>query len=158
VVSRGFWNLSDLDFVRFRLFHLSVIWRASVASGAFEKFKLAETEAETLRKMLLEGDAGSPELYRLVGVLLVFPDTGKVCHGLLAAPFWDAKQHVISYTFGGCGWLCITKGPADPTLERQSLLESGEMSLRILSLYDYRPAMNFMAANIRNWVSRLEIP
>jgi hypothetical protein len=158
-VAGGFWKLSGLDFVKFRLFHLSVLWRASVASGAFEKFKLTETEAETLRRMLLEGDAGSPDLYRLVGMMLVFPDTGRVCHGLIAAPFWaDAKQHVISYTFGGCGWLCITKGPGEPTLERRRLLESGEMSLRILSLYDYRPAMNFMAANIRNWVSPLEVP
>jgi hypothetical protein len=158
-IARGFWNLSGLDVAKFKLFHLSVLWRASVANGAFSKFNLAEAEAETLRRMLLEGDAGRDDLYRLVGMMLVFPDTGSVCHGLIAAPFWaDVKKHVISFAFGGCGWLCITKGPGDPTLERRRLLGSGEMSLRILSLYDYRPATNFMAANIRNWVSPLEGP
>jgi hypothetical protein len=32
------------------------------------------------------------------------------------------------------------------------------MSLPIRSLYDYEPAIKFMAANIRNWVSPLEVP
>ena len=155
-VARGFWKLSGLDAVRFKLFHLSVLWRGSVARGAFEKFKLGGREAEKLRRMILERDAGPPNRYRLVGAMLILPDTGRVCHGLIASPYWE-KAHVIGFAFGGCAWVCITKGPADPTLERSRLLESGDMSLGILSLYDYRPGMRFMAANIRKWVSPLEI-
>ena len=83
-----------------------MLWRASVARGAFEKFELAE--AEILRRMLLEGEAGSSGLYRLVGMLLVLPDMGRICHGMIAAPCWaDSKRRVVSYAFGGCGWLCI---------------------------------------------------
>lgn len=159
VVSGGFWNLTSLDFAKFKLFHLSVLWKASVAEGIFAKFKLSEVEEETLRRMILKKDAGPSELYRLFGMMLVFPNTGQVCHGMIGAPYWaDSTMRAIRFTFGGCAWLCITGGSGSPILERRRLLESGEMSLPVRSLYDYAPAMNFMLANARNWISPLELP
>lgn len=158
-VSGGFWNLSGIDFAKFKLFHLSVLWRAGVADGVFGKFALTEDESETLRRMLVERDAGPSELYRLVGVMLILPNSGQVCHGLIGAPYWaDSKKRLISYCFGGCWWLCIKEGPENAILKRRKLLKSGEMSLPVRSLYDCAPAMNFMVANARNWISPLEIP
>jgi len=59
-----------LDYHKFRLFQLSVLWRSSVATAmGFEKFKLNEHES-TLRDMLMADDPGEP---REFGCMMVAP-------------------------------------------------------------------------------------
>lgn len=56
-------HISGLDYAQFKLFQLSVLWRAGASSlPFFEKVQLGE-HAETLRRLLLAGDPGSPSRY-----------------------------------------------------------------------------------------------
>lgn len=55
--------VSGLDYTRFKLFQLSVLWRAGVSTlPFFEKVQLGR-HAEALRCLLLKGDPGSQERY-----------------------------------------------------------------------------------------------
>ena len=56
-------HISGLDYERFKLFQLSVLWRAGISSlQFFEKIQLGK-HAEELRRLLLAGNPGSPERY-----------------------------------------------------------------------------------------------
>jgi hypothetical protein len=55
--------VSGLDYAQFKLFQLSVLWRAGVSTlNFFEKVQLG-SHAEVLRLQLLASDPGSPERY-----------------------------------------------------------------------------------------------
>lgn len=55
--------VSGLNYVQFKLFQLSVLWRAGVSAlPFFEKVRLGR-HAEVLRNLLLTGNPGSPERY-----------------------------------------------------------------------------------------------
>jgi hypothetical protein len=61
-------RVAGLDYTRFKLFHLSILWRASIATlRPFQEIRLGIHE-ERLRSMLLTGVAGPAELYPLWGV------------------------------------------------------------------------------------------
>ena len=56
-------HISGLDYERFKLFQLSVLWRAGISSlQFFEKVQLGK-HAEQLRRLLVAGNPGSPERY-----------------------------------------------------------------------------------------------
>lgn len=53
----------NIDYKRFKLFLLSIIWRASISSrDFFENVRLGPHE-KNIRKMLIEGDPGKPKDY-----------------------------------------------------------------------------------------------
>jgi len=59
----GAFLFSQIDYGRFKLFLLSVLWRMGISSyNAFEVVKLGSHE-ETLRTMIFEGNPGAPEDY-----------------------------------------------------------------------------------------------
>lgn len=56
-------HLSDIDYTSFKLFQLSILWRASVSTlPIFEQVALGPHE-ERLRRMILASDPGSEDLY-----------------------------------------------------------------------------------------------
>lgn len=64
--TEGFFTIEGLAYRRFKLFHLSVLWRASVAQGdPFRKVKLPAEDEEQLRRML-EADNPGPVAERLL--------------------------------------------------------------------------------------------
>src|SRR5205807_8245068 len=59
-----------LDYAAFKLFHLSILWRASVATREeFRDVKLGPQHEDAIRRMLLAGDPGPADRYRLTGCL-----------------------------------------------------------------------------------------
>jgi hypothetical protein len=60
-------QIPDLDYAQFKLFHLSLIWRAGVSRlSAFSNLRLG-TQEPKLRKRLLESDPGAPSEYPFFG-------------------------------------------------------------------------------------------
>lgn len=56
-------HISGLDYEKFKLFQLSVLWRAGISSlKFFEKVRLGK-HTEELRRLLLAGNPGPPERY-----------------------------------------------------------------------------------------------
>jgi hypothetical protein len=65
-------DVTNLDYGRFKLFLMSVLWRASVSSlGMFRHVTLGPHE-ERVRRMLQNEDPGSPEEYGCVIIPLLF--------------------------------------------------------------------------------------
>lgn len=99
-------SIQNLDYPKFKLFQLSLIWRAGVTSIQEIPTKLYGRHPETLRKMLLQGDPGRqydygcvmfflPEAFNLMRRAIIPPDLlnkrirGCMCYrALFAGMFW----------------------------------------------------------------------
>lgn len=57
-------RIKNIDYSKFKLFLLSILWRASIAKrGLWTQVKLGKKHEEIIRKMLLEQDPKEPEDY-----------------------------------------------------------------------------------------------
>jgi hypothetical protein len=99
--------IRGFDYVAFRLFHLSVLWRASIASlPQFASISLSDEDS--IRKMILRGQPGVPGQYGILANALVDPTTDQVLHGIVTSPSRtiavDGKHVGYDFIFGGCLW------------------------------------------------------
>lgn len=94
-----------VDYVKFKLFELSVLWRASISSLDFFSAIVLGDEEEKLRKMLLAEDPGEPGMY---GSFLIVPLFGSRIPlvDMIASPDCTTlnREKVYSFVMGGCLW------------------------------------------------------
>jgi hypothetical protein len=123
-------HLSEIEYSPFRLFQLSILWRASVSSvDFFRKVALGKHE-EKLRKLLISGDSGLAWQYgcvmcalicdnALLTDLMIQPDRIKL-HGCTAYRF----------IFGGFMWIFLVSNhiSANP-LQSALLSPAGTMTI-----------------------------
>ena len=97
---------SGLDYRLFKLFHLSVLWRASVSSlSDFDQVMLGP-HAERIRVMLLQGSASDPGTYVITAALILSPGTRQPLLRLISVPAPDRFNGHRYYTtiYAGCAW------------------------------------------------------
>jgi hypothetical protein len=98
--------IRGLDYKKFKLFHLSLIWRAGVSKRSeFDAVTLGP-HAEKIRIMLLDENPGEPEDYQFTCLALRDPKTLGFCDSLIRA-FEASKLYghrVYSILFGGVMW------------------------------------------------------
>lgn len=99
--------LTNLDYARFKLFQLSILWRASVSSlPDFSNVQLGLHE-ERIRQMLLAGDPGTLHEY---GCLMLNPETETEAeHYAILRP--ETLEHGgytgVLFMFGGLLWIYV---------------------------------------------------
>lgn len=127
-------ELNGFDFDSFFRFHLSILWRAAVATiDEFSAINLGPYE-EKLRK-LLHGESTDfrkePSIY---GLVLRRPQTHKLCQWIITAPVCSRISDVKTFTFvfGGCAWKYGISGHAVPFSESLQLKRPGRMVLPII--------------------------
>ncbi len=113
---------SGIDYEKFRLFQLSILWRAGVAKQQFfEKVQLGP-HAENLRKQLLSGDPGSPNRYGcfMFGVRL----NGAAFTQVIVQPgkLRLLDQPAYRFVFGGFMWAYLVSSQEAPAPFNQALL------------------------------------
>ena len=99
---------ATVDYSSFKLFHLSVLFRASVTSlPTFAEVSLGPHE-EKLRQLTLKRDAAEPHQYPVHGVVVVHPETHGivpvVCPGLHGQAMMDIAamaRSTVGFN-GGC--------------------------------------------------------
>lgn len=126
----------NIDYTTVKLFHLSVLWRASVARiPPFSDVALGPHE-DRIRQMLVGVDPGSWRDYPTVGVLLHLDRT--VAKASLFVHTRSRMDGATYYTsiYGGCMWLQFTS--PNPPIELYPLLlrENGALTLVTMSLTD----------------------
>lgn len=100
----GFY-ISGVDYLKFRLFQLSIIWRAGTSRDRFFENVRLGPHAETLRNMLISEDVGSPERYGCFMFGLRF--SGKAFTDVISQPVKLNSCGVKAYkfVFGGFVWV-----------------------------------------------------
>jgi len=104
--------IKGLCYTRFRLFHLSILWRAGISRlSAFQSVRLGSHEGR-IRTLLFEEEPGDPDVYPFFGIAQRVPETNKFQDQLLKAP--DASRldghRVYVFMFGGVMWCYLVSG------------------------------------------------
>ncbi len=135
-----------LAYATFRLFQLSILWRASVSSDPnFRVVGLGKHE-DILRSMLLRGEVGNAELYPIWGMVIRFQG------GLrrqLHVPPWKSRvagQIVYSMVWDSICWQYgVSCSPVRP--DRDGRLQvDGSMSLMVRRPEEFRAIADVGAA------------
>jgi len=97
-------TIENLDYRTFKLFHLSILFRASVSTRTeFEHIDLGPHE-KRIKKLILNNDPGSKYQYTFFGI--VQTHKGKLLDGIIMQPLpskLDAHR-VYIFLFGGVQW------------------------------------------------------
>jgi len=123
------WRISGLDYNKFKLFQLSILWRASVSSQEFfESVMLGNKHESQIRKMLLDKDPGPPEKYACILVAIIFE--GNTIGDLMLNPT-SIKQdghRIYRFVFGGFAWAYFVSSHPIPDKVRDAAInENGEL-------------------------------
>jgi hypothetical protein len=107
-------TIKGIDYTRFKLFQISILWRASVSTLEFFKLVSLGQREELLRQMVLAGDPGNPEEF---GCVVIFAhDRGHDISDTLFNPEpmrWGGRR-MHKLFFAGAAWLyhCDQRPPA----------------------------------------------
>jgi len=118
------------SYERFRLFHLSVLFRASVSSDpTFKEVALGKHE-EIIRRMLLNNDPGGKWQYLLIGYVVIHDKTHKIVD-LIARPERRSFNGVNCYSmlYGGVEWWTTVVSHKTKNLEKLALKIDGSMPM-----------------------------
>src|SRR5712664_2392199 len=131
-IGRSPFTIAGLDYQRFKLFHLSILWRSGVATyDVFRQIRLGPHQ-DRMRRLLLANDPGPVDLYPFLGVALRDPTTGGVKDSIISVPgVTRIDGHTVYRAmFGGVAWYYAVSShtanrPIAPTLELDGRLTLG---------------------------------
>jgi len=148
-------EIEGLDYEQFKLFGLSVLWRAGVSRHAmFQKVELGPHE-EKLRQMVHAGCPGEPEDYGFFLTILVHDN--KVLSDLMVNPTRARLHGRICYrfVFGGLVWLFTVTNflPANP-MRDAFLSRQGKMLMLVNEFKNIRFLMDAAAGVLGSYKDR----
>ena len=156
IVTAELYKVNVPDYRRFKLFLLSIVFRAGVCNRApFASVDLREHVA-VLRDMIKTGRAGSAAEYPILGDVILAPDQRQVFTAVSSAfetPWNETRAY--SFAFGGCLWQFPLTASGAGQLEPLTLHEDGSMTFRVIDMWKIPPLRESFekhataAANIR---------
>ncbi|MDP1680876.1 MAG: hypothetical protein Q8L39_03765 [Burkholderiales bacterium] len=123
-------HVEGLEYAKFKLFALSVLWRAGVSAlPLFAQVKLGAHE-EVLRLMVLNNDPGPPEKYPFI--LAPVLHEGELQSDMIIQPSWARLAGYYSYrfVFGGLAWVfVVSKHRPPPAIVSAAISRTGEITM-----------------------------
>jgi len=137
-------HFQNIDYVKFKLFALSILWRAGVANHkAFSSVQLGQHE-NILRERLLNDQPGNSREYPFV--LLPVMHEGDVVESLIVSPERTrvAGHNAYIFVFGGIAWVYIVTSHCPPqSIVDASISESGKLTMLPKHLNDMKYIVNY---------------
>ena len=127
-----FTQCRNLDYRRFKLFLLSILWRSSICTRPFfDKVSIGPHE-EMIRRMLLEGNAGSPDAYPIA--LFTFLRDKIVPFDFVENPVQCNSNGCIYFHFTIAGMIYLfyvetVNRSFPPRVLQNTIVTSGEMKV-----------------------------
>ena len=121
-------SIRGIDYKKFKLYHLSILFRASVATQpSFAHVNLGPHE-DSMRKLILGEE--DDKRYHIVGAVLVKEDH-RVVKGLFTFPQLMRVEGYIFYLtmYGGCAWMIKVSNHEWPGIEGAGLREDGTLTM-----------------------------
>lgn len=124
-------RISGIDYQKFKLFYLSILWRAHISKLEFFRVvDVGETHSAALAKMLLADDPGAESDYPLFLMKLFDPAGRGTEKGVVTQPTATRFGGARAYRsiFGGFDWnIAVTRRP-EHGFENYALLKSGTIN------------------------------
>lgn len=107
-------HLGNIDYRKFKVFALSILWRAGVSDlSVFSQVKLGPHE-DKIRIMILSGNPGAEHQYPFILSPIIHKN--EVQEALIVAPTWTRLENHYAYrfVFGGIAWIFVVSGHKAP--------------------------------------------
>lgn len=140
--------LDDLNYEKLKLLLLSIIWRASVATGrTFEGVSLGPHQ-EKIRKVLLNENPGPSNQYRIFAGLIVDDDCRELWDHVVLAPLRIRILDLWAYrlVLGGVSWTVVISGFGSLPIDVFLLTESGRLVLPAILWTEFADASGLVDA------------
>jgi hypothetical protein len=138
---------SGIDYAKFKLFQLSILWRAGVSTlPLFERVQLGP-HSERLRILLLVEDPGPAELYACI--MWVLTTSTGVVPALIMQPTQvrNLGKPTYRFTMGGLMWVYfVTSQPPGYPFQYCVLQKTGEAVMRIGNVNEMNDLRAFVQA------------
>lgn len=135
-------TVSGIDYKQFKLFQLSILWRASVSSQVFfSKVSLGKYE-ERLRTMLFNDDAGE---CREFGCIMFGLKEDKAVTDIIEQPFMKHIDNGITqrFIFSGFLWSFMVSEHLSKKYEIAFLQPSGKLTFLVRKLSEMKSMFQF---------------
>lgn len=123
--------LQNLNYTKFKLYHLSVLWRAHHSNNQmFEKVKLGAKHERILREMILTQQPGEETVYPVFGSVLFRKATGEVMKDMMIQPLQLKTRdghYAYRFLFGGVVWWIGVSSHIRLEKNTDSLTKDGRM-------------------------------
>lgn len=138
-IERSVIHIRGFDYKKFKLFALSILWRAGVSTkDAFQNVVLGRHE-NVLRSMIFEENPGKEESYPFI--LMPITHEGEVIESLVAPPEKTRVDGHNSYlfVFGGLAWVYIVTSHEVPKVVVDASIDrTGKISFLPKELKDIK--------------------
>ena len=137
--------INDADYKRFKLFHLSILWRAGVSRLKDFGSVCLGPYAEKLRKVVLTEEPGDEEEYPFWGQVIV-NDFQMPEYGIVSCPYRSRleKSHVYYLCYAGCEWVFIVTDHQGRGFGHTTIQRDGRMALLPVPIRDMNTVKLFM--------------
>ncbi len=124
-VGNGF-KLRNIDYHKFKLFQLSLLWRASIASLDFFTGVNLGPHEETIRKMLVSQTPGEPHQFGCIMTILLWEEN-KPLDGIILEPeqLYIEGHKCFRLVSVGCLWFFIVSSHSKDFMLRDFFLSQG---------------------------------
>lgn len=136
--------IEGIDYKQFKLFQLSVLWRASASSQQFFEYVDLGPHEEVLRRQLVDEDPGSPGRYSCFMFGLRYE--GNVVADLVVQPKRTKLNGRVAYNFvfGGFLWaFSVSRQELPPNLLATTLSEDGTTAIMVRSVLEMKNLFSF---------------
>ncbi len=137
-------HFKNIDYEKFKLFALSILWRAGVARHkAFRAVQLGRHENK-LRELLLSNQPGRVEEYPFV--LMPVMHEGDVMESLIVSPEKTrvGEHNAYLFIFGGIAWAYLVTSHCPPkVILNASINQSGKLTMLPRQLKDMKYLVNY---------------
>jgi hypothetical protein len=123
-------TLSGINYQKFKVYLLSILWRMSISNRKFFEGVDLENHEIKLRKMILNEDPGKVEEYPFI--LLDCNDEAVNLNGLITSPVRLIKDSIFSYSVLIAGIIIIfklTDSENTPSILKHTLKPDGELDI-----------------------------
>lgn len=150
-----------IDYNKFKLFHLSVLWRASISKTKCKAVNLSNEQSNEIRECILSGKAPSSDKYQIFGLYLIDPENdyencdGMVTYGNRYEVENIPNSEVYVFIYGGIAWnYVVSNSNNNDFFERVGLKEIGNILLQKEDIRRFKPFYDIygsviMAANYK---------
>ena len=132
----------------FKLFHLSVLFRASVSTlPMFSSVKLGDHHETKLRRLLVDGTPGTSTQYPILGCAIVHHETNQ-CIPIITRPeiVKIGAARAYGMVYGGVKWWIGVSSHSIKELEKGALQSDGRMPILVSSWNDEPAILNMSVA------------
>jgi len=133
-----------VDYHKFKLFQLSILWRAGVSKNEMFKQVSLHRHEQIVRQRLALSDPGNPREYGCLMFALI--NDGRPVEDFILEPSWCRidGHYCYRFIFGGLAWVFLVSRHAKPTLVLDRVLqENGQMTIRCISPKDMKFLVEF---------------